>query len=229
VQNARNEPALKALEVERKLREAFGIELPPESERRDMTHELIHAVLSQNTHRRNYNRAYDALMREFPTLEDLGKAKVAAIERAIRSGGLSKQKSGTIKEILMTVLHDRGDYSLEFVRKMDVTDARDFLTSLPGVGPKTASVVLMFADGRGVLPVDTHVLRTSKRIGLIDSGTSAEHAQEQLEQLVPATLRPSMHLNLVQLGREVCHERNPVHEICPVNMLCDIYRQGGSV
>ena len=229
MQNARNEPALKAVEVERKLREAFGIELPPESERRDMAHELIHAVLSQNTHRRNYNRAYDALMREFPTLEDLGKAKVAAIEQAIRHGGLSKQKSGTIKEILMTVFHDRGDYSLEFVRKMDVADARDFLTSLPGIGPKTASVVLMFADGRGVLPVDTHVLRTSKRIGLIDSGTSAEHAQEQLEQLVPAALRPSMHLNLVQLGREVCRARNPVHEICPVNMLCDLYRQGGSV
>ncbi len=215
-----------ALQVERRLSRAFGIELPPESERRDVTHELVHAVLSQNTHRRNYNLAYDRLIREFPTLRDLGDAPEAAIEQAIRPGGLSKQKSRAIKDILSTIERERGDYSLEFVRGMSVPEARSYLTSLPGVGPKTASVVLMFADGRGVLPVDTHVLRTSRRIGIIDGKTGAEKAEVQLESLIPPAKRASMHLNLVHLGREVCHARNPSHEICPVNMLCEAYLTG---
>lgn len=218
----------KAREVGKRLSRAYGVELPPEPERRDITHELVHAVLSQNTHRRNYNLAYDRLMEAFPTLEDLGRAPVASVERVIRPGGLSKQKSRSIKEILSTVRAERGDYSLEFIRTMGVPEARGYLTALPGVGPKTASVVLMFADGRGVLPVDTHVLRTSKRIGLIDWKTSAEHAQEQLERLVPPRSRASMHLNLVHLGREVCHARGPLHEICPVNMLCDMFLEGRS-
>jgi endonuclease III len=107
---------------------------------------------------------------------------------------------------------------------MTVPDARRFMTSLPGVGPKTASVVLMFADGRKVLPVDTHVLRTSKRIGLIDEKTTAERAEEELEALVPPARRPRMHLNLVHLGREICHARGPKHELCPINAVCDFYQ-----
>ncbi|MHB8894061.1 MAG: endonuclease III domain-containing protein [Candidatus Geothermincolia bacterium] len=226
MQDTQNDLTAKAREVGRRLSKAFGVELPPVSERRDITHELVHAVLSQNTHRRNYNLAYGRLMEAFPTLEDLGKARVTAIERAIKPGGLSRQKSRAIKEILTSVKLQTGDYSLEFIRGMSVPEARAYLTSLPGVGPKTASVVLMFADGRGVLPVDTHVLRTSKRIGLVDTKTGAEDAQRQLEQLVPPAKRPAMHLNLVHLGREVCHARNPAHEICPVNMLCDFYLEG---
>jgi endonuclease III len=218
----------KALDVERRLAKAFAQKLPPASERRDVVHELVHAVLSQNTSRRNYNLAYARLIEAFPSMEELGAARVTAIERAIRPGGLSKQKSSSIKAILHTIHEERGDYSLEFVRGMTVPKAREYLTSLPGVGPKTASVVLMFADGRRVLPVDTHVLRTSKRIGLIDEKTTAEQAQQQLEGLIPPAKRPGMHLDLVHLGREICHARGPRHEVCPVNMLCDFYQKGRS-
>jgi endonuclease-3 len=212
----------KALDVDRRLVKAFGLTLPADD--RDMTHELIHAVLSQNTHRRNYNLAYQRLTEEFPSLEELAGAPLSRIERAIRPGGLSKQKSRAIKEILGALEAERGSCSLEFLREMPVPAAREFLTSLPGVGPKTASVVLMFADGRKVLPVDTHVLRTSRLIGLIDEKTGAEKAQEELEVLVPPAKRPRMHLNLVHLGREVCHARGPRHEICPVNAVCDFYQ-----
>ena len=212
----------KALEVDRRLVAAFRITLPADD--RDIVHELIHAVLSQNTHRRNYNLAYGRLMEEFGTVQAIAGAPLSRIEEAIRPGGLSKQKSTAIKEILGVIREKRGDYSLEFVRDMSVPDARRFMESLPGVGPKTASVVLMFADGRKVLPVDTHVLRTSKRIGLIDENTSAEQAQSELEALLPPAKRPWMHLNLVHLGREVCHARNPAHEICPVNAVCDYYQ-----
>jgi len=211
----------KATEVEHRLSVEIGMRLPPASERRDIVHELIHAILSQNTSRKNYDLAYQRLMDVFPDINALGEAPVAAIELAIRSCGLSRQKSSAIKAILAAAFLKRGDYSLEFVRDMKVRQARDYLTSLTGVGPKTASVVLMFADGRGVMPVDTHVLRTSKRLGLIDEKTTAAQAQSQLEALVPPAKRPGMHLNLVRLGREICHVRAPRHDICPVNMLCE--------
>lgn len=212
----------KAKDVDERLARAFDARVPLH-EREDIVHELIHAVLSQNTSRRNYNLAYARLMEAFPTIEELARAPEGAIELAIRPGGLSKQKSRAIKAILEAVRRERGDYSLEFIRDMSVPEARAWLTALPGVGPKTASVVLMFADGRNVLPVDTHVLRTSRRIGLIDEGTDAVRAQERLEELVAPARRPSMHVELVQLGREICRARGPKHEICPVNMLCDTY------
>ncbi|MBK5092560.1 MAG: endonuclease III [Actinobacteria bacterium] len=215
----------KAMEVDRRLDEAFGSRLP--RERRELTDELIHAVLSQNTSRKNYNLAYRRLMERFPGIEEIAKAPLSEIEEAIRPGGLSRQKSKTIKEILLALKEERGDYSLDFLRESSVTEARRFLTALPGVGPKTASIVLMFGIGRQVLPVDTHVLRTAKRIGLIDRKTTAEQAEAELEDLVPPAKRPRMHLNMVHLGREVCSARNPRHEICPVNMLCDyIFRPG---
>jgi len=216
----------KAREVDRRLTRAFGIEMPPAGERRDMIHELVHAVLSQNTHRRNYNLAYDRLMKAFPSMEDLGRAPVDRVEEVIRPGGLSRQKSAAIKEILSIVRERRGDYSLEFVRDMSVPEAREYLTGLPGVGPKTASVVLMFADGREVLPVDTHVLRTSRRLGLIRDKSTAEAAESRLEEIVRPSRRAAMHLNLVHLGREVCHARNPSHEACPVNTVCDFFIAG---
>jgi len=213
----------KALEVDRRLDQAFGGRLP--RERRELTVELIHAVLSQNTSRKNYNLAYQRLVERFPGTEEIARAPLGEIEETIRPGGLSRQKSKTIKEILMALHEERGDYSLDFLRGVSVAEARRYLTSLPGVGPKTASIVLMFGMGRQVLPVDTHVLRTAKRIGLIDPKTTAEQAEAELEILVPSARRPRMHLNMVHLGREICHARNPRHEICPVNMLCDY---GGS-
>ena len=212
-----------AEEVDLRLESAFGIKVPKGD--RDVLHELIHAVLSQNTHRRNYNRAYASLMEAFPTLEELGDAPAFAVEEAIRIGGLSRQKSAAIKGILDAVLEEQGEYSLEFIRGLSVPDARAYLEKLPGVGPKSASVVLMFADGRSVFAVDTHVHRTAMRIGLIDEGRTAVQAQSDLEALVPADRRPSMHMNLVHLGREVCHARGPLHEICPLAPVCKTVRQ----
>jgi len=214
----------KALEVDRRLDHAFGSRLP--RERRELTHELIHAVLSQNTSRKNYNLAYERLVERFPSTEEIATAPLGGIEEAIRPGGLSRQKSKAIKEILLALYEERGGYSLDFLRRMSVTEARRSLTSLPGVGPKTASIVLMFGMGKQVMPVDTHVLRTAKRIGLIGPRTSAEQAEVELEKLVPPAKRSRMHLNMVCLGREICHARGPRHEICPVNMLCDYLGSG---
>ena len=214
----------KASEADGRLAAYFGNTVPRPA--RDVTHELIHAVLSQNTHRRNYNLAYARLMDAFPTVEELAVAPLSKIEMTIRPGGLSRQKSKAIKSILLAIKEKTGSYSLDFIGDMDVPEAREYLTSLPGVGPKTASVVLMFALGRKVLPVDTHVLRTSKRIGLVDRRATAEKAQAALEELFPPPIRPRVHLNLVELGRKICHARGPTHEVCPVKSICDAYRTG---
>ena len=146
------------------------------------------------------------------------------MEEAIRPGGLSQRKSVVIGAILAEVHRELGEYSLEFLGGLSVSEAREFLTSLTGVGPKTASVVLMFAGGRKVLPVDTHVLRTTKRIGLIDNQLTARRAQQELEVLVLPAKRPRMHLNLVRLGREVCRARGPRCEVCPVDNICESHR-----
>lgn len=215
--------AKKASEVDSLLLSAFGG--APSLGSNNLTLELIAAVLSQNTSRANYERAFERLIERFGNAKTIANAPLTEIEKAIRPGGLSKKKSKTIKEILAAIFEKSGDYSLEFLREMGVSEARKFLTSLPGVGPKTASVVLMFGDGRQVLPVDTHVLRTSTRIGLVPEGTSAEMAESLLEQLVPPKARPRMHLNLVRLGREICHARNPKHEACPVKSICSFFRQ----
>ncbi|MBU4173581.1 MAG: endonuclease III [Actinobacteria bacterium] len=212
----------KALEVDRRLARAFGSRLP--SDRRDMIHELIHAVLSQNTSRNNYDLAYRRLTERFPSVEGIATAPLTEVEEAIRPGGLSQRKSVVIQAILAEIHRERGEYSLEFLGGLSVGEAREFLTSLTGVGPKTASVVLMFAGGRKVLPVDTHVLRTTKRIGLIDKEITAERAQQELEELVPPAKRPRTHLNLVRLGREVCRARATRCEVCPVNNICE-YQQ----
>lgn len=209
----------KALEVDRRLNAAFGETLNPGE--RDLTHELIHAILSQNTTRRNYNLAYDRLVSEFPTLEEMGGAPVSRIERAIRPGGLSRQKASVIKGVLASLKDTNGDYSLDFLKSLSTGKAREYLVSLQGVGPKTASVVLMFGQGREVLPVDTHVLRVSKRLGLISPSIDAERAEKELEIIVPPSRRARMHLNMVRLGREICVARGPRHEICPLNMLCE--------
>lgn len=211
----------KALEVDRRLVMAFGSRLP--RERRELVLELIHAVLSQNTSRRNYNLAYARLIERYPSAASMAGAPLSRIEQAIRPGGLSRQKSASIKALLAQIHELRGDYSLEFLRDMSVPEARKWLTSLPGVGPKTASVVLMFGAGRKVLPVDTHVLRVSRRIGLVDRKLTAEQAERALEVIVPPAKRPRMHLNVVALGREICHARGPRHETCPVNMICDSF------
>ncbi|MDD5448266.1 MAG: endonuclease III [Actinomycetota bacterium] len=214
--------AKKASEVDSLLLSAFGD--APSLKSENLALELIAAVLSQNTSRANYEHAFERLVERFGNAKTIANAPLTEIEKAIRPGGLSKKKSKTIKEILAAIFEKSGDYSLEFLREMGVSEARKFLTSLPGVGPKTASVVLMFGDGRGVLPVDTHVLRTSTRIGLVPEGTSAEMAEPLLEQLVPPKARPRMHLNLVRLGREICHARNPKHGACPVKSTCDFFR-----
>ena len=147
-------------------------------------------------------------------------APTRAVADAIRSGGLAETKAPRIQSILRAVNDREGRLDLSGLRDVSDGDARAYLTSLPGVGPKTAAVVLSFALGRDAIPVDTHVHRVSKRLGLIPANASAEKADRLLHDLVPDGLRTPLHVALIRLGREICRAPTPLCRQCPLKDLC---------
>jgi endonuclease-3 len=183
---------------------------------------LIRTILSQNTTDRNRDQAYAELRRRFPRWEDCLEADQDKIAEAIKVGGLGQQKAGRIKEILQWVQDRWGKMTLAPLCAMEQTEALGILLQLKGVGPKTANCVLAFGCGRDVFPVDTHILRVTKRLGLIPAQTTAEKAHELLAQLVPPGKAIPLHLNLIRYGREQCKARQPQCGRCLVPELCPL-------
>jgi endonuclease-3 len=177
-------------------------------------------VLSQHTSDRNAERAFESLRAAFPTWDAVVRSRPERVADAIRSGGLANTKAPRIQAILREVHEREGRYDLSSLATMPDTQASEYLATLPGVGPKTAAVVLAFALGRDAFPVDTHVHRVSARLGWIPPKTSAEKAHVLLARLVPAELRVPMHVGLIRLGREICKAGRPRCEACPVFELC---------
>jgi endonuclease-3 len=204
--------------IHRRLERHFGELVPPR--RTDPLEELILTVLSQHTSDLNAGRAFESLRAALPRWEDVVRARPDAVADAIRSGGLANTKAPRIQAILREVCEREGRYDLSALRRMPDADATAYLSSLPGVGPKTAAVVLAFSLGRDAIPVDTHVHRVSARLGWIEPKTNAERAHRVLEELVPTEIRVSTHVGLIRLGREICKAGRPRCEVCPLFELC---------
>ncbi|MFO8009428.1 MAG: endonuclease III [Dehalococcoidia bacterium] len=186
--------------------------------------ELIATILSQNTSDVNSGRAFSSLTGRFGSWEEVARADISEIEQSIRSGGLSRVKAARIKEILQKILNDRGSLDLSFLESVSVEEAKEWLKALPGVGAKTASCVLLFSLGRPVFPVDTHVFRLSKRLGLISNGVNAEKAHELMTEMVASEYVYQLHLNMVEHGRHVCRSRNPKCWECIIGEICPSYQ-----
>ncbi len=208
--------------VVRLLDEVYG--RPALTPRLPPVDELVYTVLSQNTADVNTDRAFAALRRRFPEWSAVRDAPVEDIVEAIRPGGLAATKGPRIKTILAAVGSPRegAEPDLGALDGLDDDAAGAWLEALPGVGPKTAACVLLFSLGRPVMPVDTHVHRVARRLGLIDAGTTAEQAHPVLTDLAgpEAAQIYAAHVGLVRHGRRVCHARRPRCGDCALARLC---------
>lgn len=182
----------------------------------DPLSELILTVLSQNTADTNSGRAFVQMMRSYPSWRAIAEAPPEELVATIQLGGLAQQKAPRIQAILRAVEERSPDWDLAFLERLPMQDARAWLRALPGVGPKTAACVLLFALGRPALPVDTHVERVSKRLGLIPDKATAEQAHELLEKLVKPKDYYPFHMLLIKHGRRTCIARRPQCRRCPL-------------
>ncbi len=214
----------------------------------DPTSELVLTILTQNSADINAERAFIELRKAYPSDKpvehhnpgpgwggvglpdgappDWFAVDVAPLEElveVIRAGGLPNQKAKGIKAALRSIHEARGDYSLEFLGEMSALDARAWLTSINGVGVKTASVVLLFSFGLPLMPVDRHVERVAQRVGLLPRKATADQAHDYFLALLEPDQMLDAHVNLIRHGRLVCHAQRPNHMICPLRDRCRFF------
>jgi endonuclease-3 len=203
------------------LEAVYGIPHPNDEDGEDdPLDELIGTILSQSTTDHNSRRAFASLKSRFPDWESARRARATSIAAAIKSGGLAQVKSVVIKNILNEIKVRTGGLDLGFLQAAPLDEAQTFLTSLKGVGPKTASCVLLFACRQPVFPMDTHIFRITRRLGLIPERGSDDEAHRLMLKLVPARKHYSLHINLIRHGRRICRPRDPDCERCALLEFC---------
>lgn len=186
--------------------------------------ELISTILSQNTNDHNRDLAFNRLKSKFSSWEMVRDAKIEEVIEAIRVAGLANRKAPRIQEVLRQINEKRGKLDISFLREMDTEEARQWLLQFNGVGRKTAAIVLQFSLGKPAFPVDTHIYRVSGRLGLRPPNDTLEQAHNHLEKSISPDDYYAAHLNLIRLGREICHARTPNCKICPLTDLCEDFQ-----
>ncbi len=186
----------------------------------DATGELVLTLLSQNTADYNSGKAFSRLLQRFPDWESVMTAPLAEVEDAIRPGGLAPTKAPRLQAMLTEIKARRGSFDLRFLEDVPVEEAREWLRTLPAVGPKTAACVLLFGLGKPGLPVDTHVFRVAGRLGLVPPKLTPDKAQTLLEATVPADEHFIFHVLLIRHGRHTCYARSPACGGCPLLERC---------
>ena len=190
--------------------------------------ELISCILSQSTNDSNRDRAFARLKAQFPSWDAVRSAPIDALIDAIKPAGLANQKAPRIQDALAAIHARVGGYSIDFLNDLSISEAKDWLCSLKGVGPKTAAIVLCFAYGRAAFPVDTHIYRVSKRIGFFPEAVNANDAHPIMEAIVPPKRYYQFHIQLIQHGRDTCHARKPACERCPITRRCDYFQHSAA-
>ena len=206
-------------EAIRRLTEQYG---PfPQEPRLDPAHELVFTILSQHTSDINSERAFRSLMNRFDSIYAVARASVDEIEEAISVGGLARIKAPRIRDILTRVLElNQGSLDLSFLAEMPLDEARAWLRQLPGIGPKSAGIILNFSLGMPAMAVDTHIHRVSQRLGLIGPKINADKAHALLEALVDPEQVFAFHVAFVTHGRQTCKAQRPRCEDCVISFGC---------
>lgn len=215
----------KAALIDRVLTKTYGEKAACEGE--DPVDTLVETILSQNTTDVNSHRSFQALKKEYGDWHDLLGEDHAVVSKIIRSGGLPDIKARRILDALEFIDHERGRIELDFLRDMPLPEADGWLAQMKGVGPKTRSIVLLFSLGMPAFPVDTHIHRVTRRLGLIGPKVSREKAQDELGALVPKSEYYNFHINLIEHGRAVCRARRPACGRCEVSGTCDYFSMAG--
>jgi len=216
------ELSVQALTVHQRLIEFYGYPewrnpMPP-------LDELVSTILSQNTNDTNRDRAYQALRRRLPSWEAVRDANPQTVIDAIRPAGLANQKGPRIQAVLREITAERGQLDLGFLADLSADEASQWLMKFKGVGPKTTAIVLQFSLQKPAFPVDTHIYRVTGRLGLRPLRMTVEQAHNYLSQLFPPETYYAAHLNLIRLGREICHARRPNCPACPLKDVCAYYQ-----
>jgi len=204
--------------IARELDERFGeVEDRPD----DPVETLVATILSQNTNDSNRDRAYRSLIERFGTLEAVADADEDEIAGAIRIGGLHHGKARSIKGSLRRIIEKRRRLDLSFLSGLTIEEGLDWLLSLPGVGNKTAGIILLFSFDKPYFPVDTHIRRVLGRVGLIENGEDPHRVMNRILPKDPVLMR-RLHLHLIRLGRTTCHPRHPDCPTCPLSPGCPL-------
>lgn len=193
---------------------------PPVFKRSPPIDELVKTVLSQNTTDLNSLKAFDVLKSHFKSWDSLLRADAGQIAGLIRHAGLANIKANRIKGILAEIKRREGRLDLSFLAKMKLEESLDYLKSLKGVGPKTAACVMLFSFGRPAMPVDTHIFRVTRRLGIINESIGIEEAHRVLSGIVPKHLIYDFHLGIIEHGRRTCKAQNPGCGACVLYSLC---------
>ncbi|HYN86290.1 MAG TPA: hypothetical protein VER32_13665 [Pyrinomonadaceae bacterium] len=182
---------------------------------------LVKIILSQATSDTNSERTFAALKRRFPTWDKVLRARAETLADTIRAGGLANQKARVIREVLRRIKDERGTLDLQFLHDAETAEGVSFLSAFRGIGPKTVACTLLFACRKDVFPLDTHIFRVLRRVGLIPPKSTDARAHEIMNRLVPAGKFYSFHVNLIRHGRKLCRPRDPLCHQCPIVEYCD--------
>jgi endonuclease III len=193
---------------------------PDHNNKKDPLDELVFIILSQMTTFPSFERVYSRLRQAAPRWDDVLDMPLRTLKRIIKDAGLSNQKAPRLKAIFARLKEDFGSVTLDPLREMKTRDAENYLVTLPGVQRKTAKCVLMYSLQRAVLPVDTHVLRVSRRLGLTTASTICDTAHTSIESVVSPRYRYDFHVNAISHGRAVCLAKAPRCERCVLNRIC---------
>jgi endonuclease-3 len=201
------------------LERTYGV---PSNERAsDPLDMLIKIILSQATSDTNSHRTFAALKKRFPTWDAALRARTETLAETIRSGGLANQKAAVIKDVLRQIKKERGALDLAFLHKLSPEEAVNYLSQFRGIGPKTIACTLLFACRKEVFPLDTHIFRILRRVGLVPQKCTDRRAHEIMNAIVPHGKFYSFHVNLIRHGRTLCRPRDPLCERCPIVEYCD--------
>jgi len=206
--------------VIQKLEETYGKEIWA-GKKRNPLDVLIKTVLSQSTSDWNRDMAWEALSKKYQTWEEVLNLSSGSLAETIRSAGLANQKSERILDILKWIKSEYGQLNIDFICSLPTEKAVEVFTQLKGIGVKTVSVVLAFACGKDIFPVDTHVHRLCRRFGFVPQKATAEKTHNLMQELIPEGKSYSFHINLLKHGRQICRAQNPVCWKCPVFDFCE--------